>query len=360
MTGVLTRYVSRLLLERFAAILVGLAALLILLDFLEDGDQVLAGGGGTALPILKYVGLRLPETLSLLIPIAALLASLLTVSELTRYWELAVILWAGVSPLRLVLMALPVALLIAAAQFVIQDQAVPPATRELQRWGVGDVKQPYDPQAFAWIKIGNDIVRYRLVAGDAPRLAEITIYQRDAAGALHEAISAERAAYESGSWMLYGIRRSTGEQRVAEQLDRLSWPAGPPPSFLAMVSTPLDTRSFAELVRGEHTELGDYPLYMYRLALNERLMHPVMTVLLVILALALARPVPQRARIGTSFVKGAALGLLGWMSGNLLASVGGLGLLPPLIASWAPAALVMTIAAFAAVSGIATAVRLRS
>ena len=350
MTGVLSRYAARLLLARLVVILIGLSALLILLDFLEDGDQVLASGEGTVAPILRYVGLRLPGAVSMLIPIAALLAGLLAFAELARHRELVVIFSAGMSRLRLVIAALPVAFLIAGIQFVIEDQAVPFAAKELRRWGIGD-DDPHTSQTFAWIHLDGDIVRYRPLATgeDGPRLVQVTIYRRDADGALIEAIDADRAVYEPGGWVLYDGHRAAGGQIPTQRFDRLRWSGGPDPSLLAEANAPPGTRPLADLAAIVALGgLGDYPPYVYRLALNERLVRPVMTILLVILGVALVHPLPRRGSVGIFIATGAALGALCWTAAALLTSIGELGLLPPVLAAWAPAMLVACLAGLAA------------
>lgn len=346
MTSTLARYIARLLLARLAAVLGGLVGLFVLLDFLADGDQALAASPGAVAPALRYILLRLPDALSALIPFSALLAGLLTFAELARRRELAVILSCGVSRIQLALATLPVAIVVALGQFVVEDQAVPPAARELREWGIGDYA-PQQRDAFAWLRVGEDVVRYRAVAGDEPRLEQITIYRRDPSGALIEAMRAEQAAYEANGWVLYGVRHSTGESGALERGDRLAWPGGPDPSFVAQANSPPEIRSAADLAAiVAQAGLGDYPLYVYRLAFHERLVRPVMTVLLVLLSVAVARPQPQGASIGASAVTGALLGALGWTAATFLASMGELGLQPPLVAAWAPVAIMALIIGF--------------
>src|SRR5690606_32553180 len=107
------------------------------------------------------------------------------------------------------------------------------AATELRRWGIGD-DDPRSSQTFAWIRLGGDIVRYRPLAtgDDEPRLVQVTIYRRDAEGALIEAIEADRAVYEPGGWVLYDGHRAAGGQIATRRFDRLHWSGGPDPSLL--------------------------------------------------------------------------------------------------------------------------------
>ena len=140
-------------------LLAGLAALMMILEFLADGDKVIEAGGGVVLPVLRFTLLRLPEILAELLPVTAMLAALLTFADLSRHSELTAIYAAGISKPRLALAVLPVALLIALVQFLIADQAVPRRSAELRAWGIGDYGSAGDEPAFSWLRHGDDILR---------------------------------------------------------------------------------------------------------------------------------------------------------------------------------------------------------
>ncbi len=208
MLSALSRYIARRLLARVGFLLLGLAALMIILDFLANGDQVIARGESVVWPILRYTVLRLPEILALLLPITAMLATLLTFAELTRHSELTAMAAAGVSKARLAAAVLPVALLIAVVQFLIEDQAVPLAVARLRAWGIGDYAPPADAQAGVWLRHGDDILRVR------------TPDPRETGGRRGPSFSAIRRAIWSrcrgrrapptkdGGWTLHDVTRS--------------------------------------------------------------------------------------------------------------------------------------------------------
>ena len=57
---ILSRYLMRSYLARFAALLVGLVVFLQTLDLLAEANTVLAGGGPPIGSLLRYVSLRAP------------------------------------------------------------------------------------------------------------------------------------------------------------------------------------------------------------------------------------------------------------------------------------------------------------
>src|SRR3546814_12681363 len=85
-----------------------------------NANSVLGGDGGVA-ALGRYALLRAPMVASDLIKVASLLAGLITFAGLIRHSELTAIWGAGVSQLGLVRRLLPVALLLGALQFAVDD-----------------------------------------------------------------------------------------------------------------------------------------------------------------------------------------------------------------------------------------------
>lgn len=342
---ILGRYVRRLLWLRVIGVLFGLSALIILIDFLADGDQVLtAAGTDVVRPIARYVLLRLPDTLAIAIPIAGLIAGMLVYAELMIRHELTIVFMAAVSRARLMLTMLPAAAILGGLQFLVEDQGVPAAAAELRAWGIGDYRV-LDPEAPAWTRVGPDLIRFRALSASEPTLSEVTIHRRDANGDVIEIIDAERAVFEGGQWRLQGVRRSVGAATEPEHLVTMPWPSGPSPRLLPEAGVVPDDRPSSELTRIiAQGGIGDRPLYVYQLSFYDRLAHPVVTILLILMGGALARPGSRRLRIGLFIVAGIVVGVLCWMLSQFMTSIGELGLLPPLYAAWAPALMTAIVA----------------
>ena len=94
---------------------------------------------------------------------------------------------------------LPVALLIALVQFLIEDQAVPAAVGALRAWGIGDYGSASDEPAVAWLRHGDDIVSVQRFDAAAGELGGVTIFRRDPEGNLIAELEAASASYEDGA-----------------------------------------------------------------------------------------------------------------------------------------------------------------
>jgi lipopolysaccharide export system permease protein len=331
-----SHYLVRLFLMRFGFLLLGLALLVVFLDFLADGDEVLEAGGGVVVPILRYTVLRLPEIVSELIPITAMLAGFLTFAGLARYRELTAMLGVGISKFKLAAAIAPAALLIAAMQLVIEDQALPLAVGELRAWGVADYAAS-DADKATWIRQGTDIVRIQRFDRANDQLEGVTIFRRDDDGNLIERVEAENAVYRDGSWALLGVRRSAPGERATLETAPLGWPQGLSLDVLLSAAThPKETPLLGLLDVSDRGELGTQPGYRYRLWLHERLAGPVTTMVLIILAVALAQPFESRTGRGVLLAIWLATGFVAWTFDGLILTFGEIGLLPPFLAAWIP------------------------
>ena len=337
MLSVLSRYVARMLLARALILLGGLAALMMILEFLADGDKIIETGDGVVLPVLRFTLLRLPEIMAELLPVTAMLAALLTFADLSRHSELTAIHAAGISKPRLALAVLPVGLLIAALQFVIADQAVPRTVGELRAWGIGDYEPEEGQSTFSWLRHGDDILRLGDFDAKAGELRDVTLFERDPEGNLVAASTAPRADWQGDGWTLHEVRRALLAAGRVERLDELRWPGDVPPALLgAAIAPPRETplRQLIEVVRSPG--LGTQPAYRYMLWLQERLAAPLTTIAMIMVIVALMRPTEGRAAQGWLIVLGVATGFVCWTFDGLVLTLGDLGLLPPALATWTP------------------------
>jgi lipopolysaccharide export system permease protein len=336
MIWTVSRYLSRLFLMRFGYLLLGLALLVVFLDFLADGDEILEAGGGAVTPILRYTVLRLPEIVSELIPITAMLAGFLTFAGLARFRELTALMGVGISKFALAAAIAPAAILVAAMQLAIEDQALPVAVRELRAWGVADYAGA-DGGRQTWIRQGTDIVRIGRFDRAADRLEGVTIFRRDPAGNLLERIEAETAVYRDGEWALQGARRSTPGEPAAIEATPLGWPQGMSLDLLLAAAThPKETSLAGLLSVSDRSDLGTQPSYRYKLWLHERLAGPVTTIVLIMLTVALAQPFASRTGRGILLAVWLAVGFVAWTFDGLVLTFGEIGLLPPTLSAWTP------------------------
>jgi lipopolysaccharide export system permease protein len=273
MTWILGRYLSRLLLARLLLILFALVSMATLLDLLANSDEIIKPDSDVAADLGRYVLLRLPGIVSQIVPISLLIAALVTLAGLSRSSELTAIMAAGISPFRQIAALLPAALLVAAGQFLIEDQAVPSATAELRDWGVGDYGDfaSKDGSKMTWFRQADNYVRVRRSQVEKDVIRDVTIFHRDPEGRLIERIEADHALYKEGVWILQDVTRTGTDDSVPTKTATLEWPEAIEISILHALTLHPKELSYAELRRlADRRGFGNRPLYLYEMWMHKK------------------------------------------------------------------------------------------
>lgn len=338
MITTLSGYLTRLFLGRFALFLFGLTAVILLLDLLTSSDEVIKRADSIVGALGRYAVLRLPDVLSQILPLSVLLGALATFAGLARHSELPALFAAGLSRFRLIGALLPVALLIAVVQFVIENHVLPQSNRALRAWGVGEFEDfsAVDQSGRAWIVQGSDFLRFAQFDPAQKTLRDVTIFRRNETGHLIERIEAVEAELGLEVWTLKDVTRigAAGAQPIT--LPTLDWPASVTGEKLRLLAVHPRELTWDELATvTAQAGLGNHPPYLYDVWRQKKLARPPATLLLILLAVAVVQQIHPRRQAGLMLSLGIAAGFVYWIFDELVVSLGESGLLPAVISAWA-------------------------
>lgn len=352
--SVLSAYLNRLFLVRFVVVLFAVIGFAAVLDLLDVADDFVASPDGAFMAGSRYFALRLPIMLSELMPIAALIASLLTVADLLRHRELVVIWGSGVRPIGVLRLLMPVAALLVVGKFAVDDVALPRAATALRLWGIGDYRHHAgDGQAgdFYWLRNGDDIVRLSANGATAGRVLDITIFRRSPQGILTERIDAPVAEPIETGWRLLDATRSVVGARQIEQLPALDWPGTIDLARVRLMARPPRELPLVQL--WDIVGAGGYGMRAaepYLTWIHLRLAGAFMPALLMLLAFVLVRRFSRTAGIAPVFMTAVAIGFSLIILGGVGSALGEVGFLAPWLAAWTPtvalAAFILLLAEF--------------
>ena len=196
---------TRMILTRFLGILFGISIFVLTLEVVSYSKEILALDRGHSSIMFRYILMRSPATLATFLQMSMLLALLLTLTELSYRNETSAIWAAGGSPLRLIIMLLPVAFVTGGLNFLLSDQAVPATAPQLKEWGIadyGEKKLKLGERDPIWMRSGPDILRASSSNADATVLQDVIIFRRDPNGILREQIVAKQADLNGDRWDL--------------------------------------------------------------------------------------------------------------------------------------------------------------
>lgn len=339
----LDRYVLGRFLTILSGCLVAIAVVFVAVDYV--GAYRTAWSDRSMTDIRAYYLHSMPYILSLVSPIAVLLASMFTVAGFARRLELAAMFGAG-RPLWRVLLPIWVACIAYSGVWVwISDEILPHSNHERLRIrppkkNVAFTESPYRLD-FA-VKTGNDgILFFRDYSGPTSSGTQ-TVFSRNArSGKLAERIDARSARWSDSVWVFrQGIRRvfdTAGRMESCTAFDsiRTRIPDAKPQDLITKKQYP-DEMTFAEIQEkiSALRKAGE-PVNAWEAEAEFKRSGPWVTAIVSLLGTALAALVGRRGQ-ALAFGVGIFLAFCFYVSVRAGLALGHAGQLEALQAAWAP------------------------
>ncbi len=339
---ILDRYVLRQFLRIFAICILGVPLLFIVIDLTDSLDRYLARGATQSEVALYYV-YQFPYQALLGFPIAALLASVFTVSSMTRHFETTAAKANGISFYRLTAPLLIAAVVLSLVALALTE--VVPASNRKAEQVLGREETRSETLRTSFVYRGREGRVYKVRRLDA-RDGRMTGIQVDREGTGHGYptynVAADSAVWvdEAGRWVLYdGWVRLFPERgveqgfRFAELWDR---PFTERPDELLADPKDPDEMGYAEL--GRFIEAVQRSGGTARELIVERhlkISFPFAVFIIVLFGTPLAH---SNRRGGAPFSVGVALAttVVFLILIRISQAMGAGGVVPPQLAAWIP------------------------
>ncbi len=341
----LDRYVASEFARLFVLFSVAAPVLFILADWTEHLDEYTRPERNlTVFRVALGYLYQMPLFMSWSFPIAALIATVFTVSSMTRHSEMAAAKAGGISFFR-ALAILPVIGVFLMFAGLGLSEIVPAATmKKNQIMGATDRYDGFTRQDFVYGTASGDAVVVHNLNADAKRITGITL-QREGDGVRtpSELVYADSAIYAGGKWhLMNGIYRAFWNDTLESsyQFEKLTAKDfTEDPTQLTRTPKEPDEMSYREL--GEYIEIqrrsGQEPrkLMVERM---QKLAIPVATLIIILFGAPLAN---TSARGGPAYGIGISLGItiVYLMLFKVTQAMGWTGVFTPFWAAWAPNAL---------------------
>jgi LPS export ABC transporter permease LptF len=356
-------YIAREYLRVLLLSAVSLLLLLYISTFIDMVDKLFRGEATTAL-LIRYLFYQTPQFVHWLIPMSALVATLVTIGVMTKNSELLVMRACGVSLYRATAPLLVFAVAAGGLLFAMQERGLARSNREADR--LNRLIRGHPPQRSAlnrqWL-VGSTGAIYHYDAFDpaANRFSRLRVYDIDErTWDLRSITFAEHATFVPDSERGGGMEGYwKGEKGWVRQLSRGARIHGaaavrytpmadgelaldPPGYFKAdiiegeQLMTYGDLMTYAEL-RSYITRLEASGVYMmpWAVALHRKIAYPFTIVIMTLLAVPFAVTTGRRGALYGIGV-GIALALTYLIMLSIFAALGSGGVLPPALAAWAP------------------------
>lgn len=309
--NVIDRYIGRAMLYSTLLVFAVLIGLFTFFEFIDKLDDVGRAAFGMW-DVLSYLVLTLPKKAYELFPMAALLGTTMALSTLAVDSELIALRAAGVSLLRIVAAVAKTGLLFVLLAILI-GEGIAPASEQLAQRNRAEAMRVGIQQDnnSIWLREGDNFVNIGEVLPDFSIL-RVNIYQFDQYNQLRNQVYAERAVYEGGRWRLQQVRQSQiapdriGVRNEAEQ----QWLSGVDPDVLGVFAVKPEGLSAWSLFRYiRHLSRNRQDTARYELALWYKLIAPLSTGVMVILAIPFVFTHPRSTGMGFRLFVGIMIGL---------------------------------------------------
>jgi LPS export ABC transporter permease LptG len=345
--NLIDRYILVSFLRLFLLILFVLYVISIIVQFTEINDDINKNNVSYSI-LWNYYKYRLPDTMLLLIPISALVATLATFGIMTRNNETTAIKAAGISQYRMALPILAVALLLSIITFNISEKVLPQS--KIKYTNVERKIKNKKPQTLE--QIGRQFLFGRAQMSDLNRIyyfyqydekdykfSKISYYDYNPIEMrLVQRLSADSATWneEYQGWTFQngwvqkfnypGISTEVFENRLFK-LDET------PEYFKRTWQTP-DQMSYKELKNlvSELRMKGFDPVYE-QVRLFWKIAYAIVTFVVVLVGIPFSFRLDNRGSLSGIFIS-LVIVLVYYPTTNVLKSLGVSGVLPPLLAAW--------------------------
>lgn len=337
---VVTWMLIRMIATRYLAILLGISFFVLSLEILANAKDIQALQPGSSVIVLKYMALRAPSILANFNAISILLAMLLSLTELSYRNELVALWAAGLSPVRLTVLLLPLAFVAGGLHFVLSDTAIPAATPQLRDWGIGDYgseKLKVGEKDPIWMRAGSDILRAGNANSESTELTDVIIFRRDEKGLLREQIYAKTATLSGERWTLNTVLIYYRDNLTPSRLENLVYSGSMKPAQAGARSGAPEEMSLSDLSYFiDNQGFGIRPVWVYETWHHKRISLFFSSLLMISICIPLASRFRRGGGLGVLFAIGVGLGFLFFIVDGISLSMGELGFVQPWLAAWLP------------------------
>ena len=339
----LDRYIVRSIIGAVMLVMSVLLVLGALVIFIDQQDDI-GVGRYSAVSALWFTLLNLPQQAYELLPITALIGSLLGLGQLARGSELVVIRATGVSTQRIAGAAAIAGLILIGVQLLLGEVLGPPlheAAKEQKAFSkFNDVS--FGGGSGAWVRDGNLIINVARQSGQR-QFSGMQIFELSADHRLLAIGHAGGAtAGANRTWLLtdYTESRFTPERVLARPLGQRTMESNVTAGFLGLaVESPEQLTSRALLRLINYLQSNSLSARDYLFAFSSRIARTVAILFSVLLAIPFVLGSLRSAGAGTRMLMGLIAGLALFLVQRLIESGTVVFDLNPVLLAWLPTAL---------------------
>jgi len=341
LVSTLSRYFFRRYMTTFLIYCLGLLLVILLVDFNETSRRLSRAADYSVTLGLLISALRVPTVLQLIIPFVVLIASISTLMQLNRKYELVVARAAGISAWQFLAPLIFANLLIGALSVTVLNTFAATAMQKAEDIVVERNLGSKRPAKVApWLRQrteeGDTVLGARASSEGGTKLSGVTFFLFDKDQRIKERLEAESARLGDGVWELTNVKKIRGSQPV-ELLETATVPTSLKAEFVGESLASPETVPFFEL-RGKIATAKSFglPATSYEMQFQRLVALPALLGSMTLIAAMVSLKFVRFGQSLTVVLGGILAGFVLYVVSELIQAFANAGTIPPIVAAWLP------------------------
>ncbi len=340
---ILQRYLLSIFVRNLGLSLLAFSLLFLVFDFFDRIDNILPENP-PLITVITYFLLKVPQIVSLMLPVSMIVSVLFTVGLLSKNSEITAMRASGVTVAWIARPLYMVGIICSLLAIGLNETIVPYALRRTKEIYNIDIQKKdregvYSQNDFWWRK-GNSFFSVRMFDSRTNTLYDLTRFDMsDTFDILHR-IDARRTQYLAPNlgWSMHDItdyRFGAGRSSVGRNPDSAPLNISSEPSDFYDVKTDPATMSYAQLKRFIRTQSSNgVSTRSYLADLYEKLASPFLIFIVIPVVLPFALKPARSGSLAWSFMAALIIGFSYYAVHSLSIALGRAELWHPLVAAW--------------------------
>jgi lipopolysaccharide export system permease protein len=338
---ILSKHIFGEFIRVFLTVLIGILVVYLCMDFLQKADSFIKYHANIA-QVSKFFLYSLPGMATSSLPIAALIAALLSLGNLSRYNEIIAMRASGVSLAGIVAPVIAGGILISVLGFFNNEYVMPVYTERANF--IRNVEIEKKPQRVVfqqrklWLRgPDNSIANIDLISPDRNEMIGVNIFKLAPDFTVRERIRADGLLWENGAWRLKHGRKYvlSGDTAHIDPVDGEVYNIVDNPGDLGMIAKSSEEMNFTELWDYvKRLKLRGYETTRYEVDLYNKLSFPLSSLLMVLIATPLSLQKVRSGGLSRGIAYAVLIAFIYWGLASIGTALGRSGALPPLEAAW--------------------------
>jgi lipopolysaccharide export system permease protein len=339
---VLSRYISAIYFKILALTVSSFVAIYLIIDFLEKLRRFSHSHGNLQYIVLYFL-YKIPAILNQIMPLAVLMSTLLTLNILSRSSEIIAMQSCGISLQRISKPLLVIAFILSIFTFFSNEAIIPNTSQQLKY--VDEVLiQGKNPSTFfrlnnIWYRDKNYILQARLFVPTTWTLKGVTLWKATDEMQPIERLEADEGVWNGQSWTFKNVVEksfSAGKVTDTRKISLLRVPLHLKVNDLKVWDKNADDMGFFKLKRyTEKLRKAGYDATRYQAQMYSKISMPFACLIMAFVGIPFSLRSGRSSGIALGIGLSIGIGFAYFIINAILISLGGTGVLPPLVAAWA-------------------------